>query len=305
MAWAPFTKRGDKERHTRVALKSLVGLDPLSLRLFKNEFRALADLSHPNLATLFELFSEEGRWFFSMEYIEGVHFLDYVRPKLPGVPPHAPLEAILGPDEPTLPLHRVVPGHCDMERLQSSLEQFTQAVLALHNGGILHRDLKPLNVKVTPEGRLVVLDFGLAAHARPVPFDDQATFSGRVGTISYMSPEQALGDPVTEATDWYSVGVMIYEALTGRRPFEGTSRQILESKTRVDAPPLRMAWESEDVREAATTWSRICAGLLERDPARRMPGTDLLTLAPPRTCPRGAPLPGRACPQPGFRGPRD
>jgi len=75
--------------------------------------------------------------------------------------------------------------------------------MALHGARILHRDLKPLNVKVTPEGRVVVLDFGLAAHAGPAPFADTDSHAV-VGTVPYMSPEQAFGSHVTEATDWYA-----------------------------------------------------------------------------------------------------
>ncbi len=265
----------DKERNIRVALKTLSGLDQLSLRLFKNEFRALADLSHPNLATLFELFSEDGQWYFSMEYVEGVHFLEYVCPGRYSAPDPSDADKPLDPDEPTLPLHEAVPDHCDRDRLRNSLEQLVDAVSALHAGGILHRDLKPANVKITPEGRLVVLDFGLAARARSAQFEDNIAFAGRVGTLSYMSPEQAEGDPVTEATDWYSVGVMIYEALAGTRPFTGTAGQVLENKKHLDAPPLRLIENASTV--PAAIWADICAGLLERNPDRRMRGADLLS----------------------------
>ncbi len=152
----------DKNRNTRVALKTLTGLHPQALQLFKNEFRALADVSHPNLAALHELFFED-QWFFSMEYVEGGHFLDYVRPGGPSVPVAAVPEYVIGPDEPTfvggdlaggnldLSLfsgkanRSIPPGHCDTKLLSASLEQLARAVLGLHSAGILHRDLKPLN----------------------------------------------------------------------------------------------------------------------------------------------------------------
>ena len=269
----------DKVREVRVALKTLNGLTPGALQLFKHEFRALADVSHPNLASLYELFAEDGQWFFSMEYVEGGHFLEQVRLGQETAPLSATRESLIGPDEPTF-----VPGSfqggeaarqplaqdlCDTERLRGLLGQLVRAVLALHAAGILHRDLKPLNVKVTPEGRVVVLDFGLAAHAAPAQFD-VASQAGIVGTIAYMSPEQASGSRITEATDWYAVGVMVYEALTGRRPFEGSPARILQDKQLFDAPPVSR------FGNLTAEWEAICAGLLERDPSRRMTGMDLL-----------------------------
>ena len=90
----------DKDRNTRVALKTLTGLHAQALQLFKNEFRALADVSHPNLAALHELFFED-QWFFSMEYVEGEHFLDFVRPGGPSAQLPALSDHVLGPDDPT------------------------------------------------------------------------------------------------------------------------------------------------------------------------------------------------------------
>jgi serine/threonine protein kinase/tetratricopeptide (TPR) repeat protein len=294
----------DKERNIRVALKTLTGLDPRALQLFKNEFRALADVSHPNLAALYEFFAEEGQWFFSMEYVEGGHFLEHVRPGWHPAPLSARPEDLIGPDEPTFAQDAILPAVaasppevakemakdvstsslCDTERLTASLDQLARAVLALHAAGILHRDLKPLNVKVAPEGRVVVLDFGLAAHAGPLDFGIAASHAGVVGTVPYMSPEQAAGGHVTDATDWYAVGVMVYEALTGQRPFEGNPRQVLEDKQRLAAPPVtRLA-------DVSGEWHAICAGLLERDPARRMNGADLLALLERHAAPSTRPV---------------
>jgi serine/threonine protein kinase len=207
----------DKQQRARVALKTLPGLDPRALYLFKNEFRFLADVSHPNLAALYELFSDEGQWYFTMEYVEGVHLLEHVQP---GSQPGS-----LGPDTLTVLPDRVISDSadlpaarvathsgtralCDLDRLRSSLIQLTRALMALHGAGVMHRDLKPSNIKVTPEGRLVVLDFGLAAHTA-ARFGETTEHSGVVGTIAYMSPEQAAGGRVTEVADWYAVGVMV------------------------------------------------------------------------------------------------
>jgi serine/threonine protein kinase/tetratricopeptide (TPR) repeat protein len=284
----------DKQQGLRVALKTLPGLDPRALYLFKNEFRFLADVSHPNLAALYELFSDEGQWFFTMEYVDGVHLLEHVhigwQPNLSG--PRAgsvgtdTLTYLPGGDLPTERVESVLTASagtrrfCNMDRLRSSVTQLTRALLALHGAGVVHRDLKPSNIKVTPEGRLVVLDFGLAAHTAAARFGEMTEHSGVVGTIAYMSPEQAEGGRVTEAADWYAVGVMVYEALAGCLPFEGTTRQVLLDKRLVEAPRVNLA---ADIPEA---WVAICAGLLARDPARRMRGADLLALLEQQSVPR-------------------
>ncbi len=238
----------DEELGVRSALKTLTGFDPNALYLFKNEFRSLADISHPNLVSLYELFSEQGQWFFSMEYVEGVHFLEFLR----------------SPAKHT-------PDGDDWDTLRSALGQLTRAVQALHEAGILHRDLKPANVKVTPEGRVVVLDFGLAAHR--AHFSEATVHPGLFGTVAYMAPELARGETVAEPADWYAVGVMLYEALTGRRPFEGPATRVIEDKRTLE--PVAAANFTPNIPDDL---SAICARLLACDPARRMTGRQVLAL---------------------------
>ena len=144
-------------------------------------------------------------------------------------------------DEQSLPVSSTDRGRLTnerMQRLQDAMTQLAAGLNALHAAGILHTDIKPSNVLMTTEGRLVLLDFGLA-----VPLDPKKGGSKLIqGTPRYMSPEQANAEPLTEASDWYSVGVMLYEVLTGRLPFSGNTLQIL-SKKRTESPiePLQLS----------------------------------------------------------------
>lgn len=156
----------------------------------------------------------------------------------------------------------------DVPRLRHALRQLADAVTALHGMGYLHRDLKPSNVLVTDEGRLVLLDLGLVTWINPA----EASFERYVaGTAAYMSPEQALARPLAEPTDWYSLGVMLYEALTGTRPFRGTFEQVLRAKhTQVPVPP------SELVASVPPDLEALCLDLLQQEPADRPTGEQIL-----------------------------
>ena len=263
----------DRERQMRVALKSLRRVSPKTIYNFKQEFRSLAGLVHPNLAALYELFSVDEHWFFTMELVEGVDFLAYVRQSLiqqPNVSDAA--ETLAATDHPTLPegfrkSRAVQLPPLSEGRLSGALAQLAEGVHALHQAGKLHRDLKPSNVLVTPNGRVAILDFGLVTDQEAAARSDGAV----VGTAAYMAPEQAAGTSIGPAADWYSVGVMLYQAITGRLPFEGGVKEVLHLKQREDAPhPLVME------PSAPVGLSEIAVSLLLREPNKRTSGADLL-----------------------------
>jgi len=263
----------DRTRAVRVALKTLRRVDASGIYRFKREFRALADVSHPNLVELHELFSEGNEWFFTMEYVEGQDFLAYTlgesaraidgsprgtRRLRGGMARRAPGMEVLFPT----PLR-------DFERLRHVLQQVVSAVMALHTAGKLHRDLKPDNVMITREGRAVVLDFGISAERNP---DAHGTLElGVMGTPAYMSPEQAAGEPGSETSDWYSLGVMLFEALTGHIPFDGTYVEVLKQKQAIDPPS-----PSQFVAGVPDDLDALCVRMLARDPSRRPSGVELM-----------------------------
>jgi serine/threonine protein kinase len=262
----------DRERGRRVALKTLRKLDASSLYRLKNEFRAAAGIMHPNLVTLHELVSEGDQWFITMEYVEGVRFSQHVRSDMAEGREETEHGAGAAADSVTQTdtLQPASAPVLDPLRLQSALVQLVNGVQALHAAGKLHRDLKSSNVLVTRSGRVVILDFGLASDRSP-SLVDATLEDGILGTPAYMSPEQAAGRTATAASDWYAVGVMLYEALTGRLPFLGSTLKILAAKQQHDPIPVE-----ELAPDAPPELAELCMGLLNRDPALRLNGSDVL-----------------------------
>jgi hypothetical protein len=229
----------DRVRDETVALKTLLRTDATDIYRLKREFRSLAGAAHRNLISLYELFVEGPLCFFTMELVHGVSFVDYVRA-----------------------------GSRRIDRLRWVLPQLVEGLTALHRHGQLHRDVKPSNVLVTADGRVVILDFGLVTPRRPEDGGDRVSIAG---TPAYMAPEQMLGAAVSEASDWYSVGVMTYEALTGELPIPASTLDLIEAKTTSDPPSPRDV--APDVPEDL---SAMCVGLLCRDPELRLSGQQAL-----------------------------
>ena len=238
----------DRERGTRVALKTLQHISADGLLRFKTEFRAVQDVHHPNLVALGELIEERGQWWLTMELVEGVSFVSYVWPG----------------------------GQLEERRLRAAIPQLAAGLSALHAQGLVHRDVKPSNVLVTPAGRVVLLDFGLVAGVAQ-------SESNVVGTPAYMAPEQGLLQAIGPPADWYGVGALLYEALTGFLPFTGAPLQVLVAKQHeLPRRPGELANVPGDL-------DALCMHLLAIDPAARLAGVaalaklnpDVATLSPP------------------------
>ncbi len=220
----------DTKLGRNVAIKVLPAAfvnDPERLARFQREARMLAALNHPNIATIYGL-----------EYSEAFHFL--IMELVPG-------ETLA---------ERVRGGPVPVEEALKIAAQIAEALEAAHEKSIIHRDLKPANVKVTPEGKVKVLDFGLAkAFAGEESGNDPsnsptlsqaATLPGVIlGTAAYMSPEQAQGKPVDKRADIWAFGVVLYEMVTGRRPFRGdgvpeTLAAVLKEEPQWDRVPAKV-----------------------------------------------------------------
>jgi TolB-like protein/cytochrome c-type biogenesis protein CcmH/NrfG len=230
-----------------IALKVLpaeMAQDPERLGRFRREAKALAQLDHPNIVTIH-----------SVEECDGVHFLT--------------MQLVEG-----LPLDRLIPQNgLALEQIVEIAGALGDALAAAHEKGIVHRDLKPANVMVSNEGRVKVLDFGLAKDVRASSLGDatmtsasQTQFGVVMGTPAYMSPEQTSGRPLDHRTDIFSMGVLLYEMATGHRPFDGSSSAELVSSILRDSPPS----VNDSRPDLPSDLARVVRRCLEKDPRHRL-----------------------------------
>ncbi|MBI4911593.1 MAG: protein kinase [Acidobacteria bacterium] len=249
--WKAVDTRLDREVAIKV-LPQAYAADEERLRRFEKEARAVGSLNHPNILTLYELATCDGVPFLVMELLEGWT----LRERLPvgGMPQRRVLEIGL---------------------------QIARGLTAAHEKGVVHRDLKPENIWITRDGRVKILDFGLAKLKLPgagVPGtgsgenptqerakDQTLTRAGMViGTVAYMSPEQASGDELDGRSDLFSLGVVLWELLTGRRPFQGVSNSATLKAILNDDPP-----ELPPELKVQPMLERVLHGCLAKEPARR------------------------------------
>jgi serine/threonine protein kinase/tetratricopeptide (TPR) repeat protein len=274
----------DVERDERVALKTILRHDADTIARVKHEFRALQDIHHRNLVTLRELVAVDDDVFFTMELVEGVDLLTWIRgssrrSRVSDSPTAVDLrpshttdtDVELSPDGTFPPsdvnARTLTSGTFDDVRLRDAFRQVALGLSALHAAGKVHRDVKPSNVRVTSDGRVVLLDFGLIFEVD----SELLTEANAVGTPAYMAPEQASGKAVGPEADWYALGVMLYEALTGRRPFEGPAASVVWAKhsEQVLPPSVFVAGVPGDLEE-------LCLELLRVEPRARPAGDEVL-----------------------------
>ena len=237
----------DTDLDRKVALKLLpeeMARDPARLERFRREAKAVAALNHPNIVTIYSIEESEGRRFLTMELVDGES------------------------------LDRVIPAEgLPLAKIFDIAVPIAAALTAAHDRGIVHRDLKPANIMVNPDGQVKILDFGLAKLTRDatLPAEDAATeavLTGEgavMGTAPYMSPEQLQGEAVDHRTDIFSLGILLYEMTTGRRPFQGRSSIALASAILKDSPAMVTEVRTDLPRHLG----RIIGHCLEKEPRRR------------------------------------
>ena len=230
-------KARDRELDRLIALKVIrpeLATDPSILQRFKQELILARNITHKNVVRIFDLGEADGIRFISMEYVDG----DDLRTLLRREGKFSPKETI------------------------SVIEQVCRALDSAHAEGVIHRDLKPQNIMRDKNGRIVVMDFGLA---RSLGEAGMTQTGAIVGTIEYMSPEQALGSTLDQRSDIFSVGLIFYELLTGKAPYEAdTAIASLMKRTREDA---RSATDVD--ASVPRSLSAIVSRCLEREPANR------------------------------------
>ena len=234
----------DTHLQRQVALKVLhrrYAQDREFVERFRREAEAAAGLQHPNVVAVFDRGDIDGTYYIAMQYLEG-HSLKEL------------IDAGLNPEQAAMLIRQVL-----------------EAARFAHRHGVVHRDLKPQNVIVDPEGKAVVTDFGIARAGV-----SEITQTGSVmGTPHYLSPEQAQGEDVTAVSDLYSIGVILYEALTRRVPFEGESAVAVAMK-QVSQPPQR---PSSIAPEVSPALDAVVMRALEKDPGQRFQSADAFIAA--------------------------
>ena len=251
----------DERLNRRVAVKLLkeeLAGDPLFVERFRREARAVAGLSHPNIASVFDYGAEDGRDFIVMELIEGHDLAELLRS---------------GPLEPN--------------RAAAIAAQSCDALAHAHDAGIVHRDVKPGNIIISDSDRVKVTDFGIA---RAIGETTLTAIGSVLGTAHYLAPEQASGESVGPGADQYAMGVVLFEMLTGEVPFSGTSPIGIAMQHVSDEMPA----PSSVVPEVPATLDEVTARATAKVPSERYPDISAMASALRAGAPSGALAAGAA-----------
>src|SRR6185369_15227082 len=231
----------DTRLHRTVALKILRSdklADADRKKRFLQEARAASALVHPNIVVLHDISQDAGTDFLVMEYVHGQNLKD-----------------------------RMSAGGFQFNEVIRYGVQIASALAAAHAVGIVHRDIKPANIMVTPDSQIKILDFGLAKLSEPIAETEANTLSALtepgmvVGTVAYMSPEQTRGEVLDGRSDIFSLGTVLYEAATGRSPFQGPSTLAIMNDIAVTNPPRA----SSIKRELPQAFDRVIEKALAKD----------------------------------------
>src|ERR687888_20856 len=237
MAMVYLARQTDLDRF--VALKELGAFhasDPSFAQRFLRESRVAGSLSHPNIVTVHDYFEHDGTPYIAMEYIERGSMRPYV-------------------------------GHMTLAQIGGVLEGLLAGLAHAEEHGIGHRDLKPENLMVTAEGRVKIADFGIAKATNQMQTGAFLTATGTtVGTPTYMAPEQAMAQDIGPWTDLYSVGVIAFELLAGRPPFDTSGSPMTVLLRHVNEPPLVLSSVDPSADPRLSDW---IGRLLVKDPADR------------------------------------
>lgn len=200
----------DTKIKEKIALKTNkpeVGSDKETIERFSNELRQARRIAHPNVCRMFDLGEAEGCYFITMEFVPGEDLKSFVRRS----------------------------RRLEMETTLRIAGQVAEGLAEAHRLGIVHQDLKPSNIMIDEEGNAQIMDFGIARSTAASGLTGEGVI---IGTPEYMSPEQVAGEPADQRSDLYSLGMVLYEMVTGRLPFEGDTSMSIALKHKTEIPPI-------------------------------------------------------------------
>jgi serine/threonine protein kinase/tetratricopeptide (TPR) repeat protein len=233
----------DLETKEKIALKVLkpeIAVDRATIERFRNELKYARKIAHKNVCRMYDLGKESGHYYITMEFVSGEDLKSIIR----------------------------MVGQLGVGKAVSITKQVCEGLIEAHRLGVVHRDLKPQNIMIDREGNVRIMDFGIARSLQTKGITDQGII---IGTPEYMSPEQVEGKEVDPRSDIYSLGVILYEMLTGRVPFEGDTPLSIALKQTIDVPPDPRRFNDQIPGDL----SLIILKCMEKAPGRRYQSAEL------------------------------